>query len=93
LEHCPHIYLGREAESRRFIESVLWINRTGAPWRDLPPHYGNWNSLYKRFARWCDQGIWNQMLAHVAHDPEMTHLLLDGTIVRAHPCAVGAAKK
>ena len=93
LEHCPKVYLGTEVNSRRFIEAVLWINRTGAPWRDLPPHYGNWNSIYKRFARWCDQGIWGHMLAHFADDPDMEHLILDSTVVRAHPCAAGAATK
>ena len=93
LEHGPKVYLGTEVNSRRFIEAVLWINRTGAPWRDLPPHYGNGNSIYKRFARWCDQGIWGHMLAHVADDPDREHLILDSTVVRAHPYAAGAATK
>ena len=47
----------------------------------------------KRFARWCDQGVWEQMLVHFADDPNMENGLIDSTIVRAHPCAAGAQNK
>ena len=93
LRGDPNAYIGDEAECRRFVEGVLWMNRSGAPWRLLPADYGRWNTVYKRFARWCDQGVWERMLVHFADDPDMEQGMIDSTIVRAHPCAAGAQKK
>lgn len=93
LSQHPRVYVGNEAACQRFIDGVRWIVRTGAQWRELPTRYGNWNSVYKRFARWCEQGIWLEMLSHFASEPDMEWVILDSSIVRAHPCAAGASKK
>ncbi len=93
LRHDPHAYVGNDQACRRFVEAVIWIDRSGAQWRLLPAEYGNWNSVYKRFARWCDQGVWERMLAHFADDPDMEHGIVDSTIVRAQPGAAGAEKQ
>ena len=92
LKQIPGIYTGNEEKCRHFVDSVHWILRTGAPWRDLPSELGQWNAVYKRFSRWSDKGVWDTIHQALIQEPDMEWLLIDSTIVRAHPCAAGALK-
>lgn len=82
----------RARDNRLFIAAVLWIAKTGAPWRDLPERFGNWNSVWKRFDRGAKKGTW-QCVFEALQDPDLEWLLPDSTVIRAHPCAAGAEKK
>ena len=93
LRDCRGIYVRNETSTRRFVEAVLWILRSGAPWRLLPETYGPWNTVYKRFADWSEKGIWTQVLQLCAQTPDREWIIPDSTTIRAHPCAAGAPKK
>lgn len=84
---------GRAADNRRFVEAVLYIARTGSPWRDLPKALGNWHSVYVRFARWEQYGVWHRVAQALREEADLEELFIDSTIVRTHQHAAGAAKK
>ena len=82
---------GRHGEDNRlFVDAVLWIARAGAPWRDLPPQFGNWNSVFQRFRRWAKRGVWERIFNALLENPDFEYLIIDSTIVRAHQHAAGA---
>jgi putative transposase len=82
---------GRHGEDNRlFVDAVLWIARAGAPWRDLPEEFGNWNSVFQRFRRWAKKGVWQRLFNALVENPDFEYLIIDSTIVRAHQHAAGA---
>ena len=84
-----NIYIGDPIDFRNFIEAVFWILRSGSQWRLLPDYYGNWNSIYCRFNDWSKKGIWEAMFNHFCNEPDLEHILIDSTVVRAHACSAG----
>ncbi len=85
-------------DHRQMINGILWILRTGAPWRDLPARYGKWGSVATRFYRWQKKGIWAeilqklQALANRKGELDWTIHYVDGTVIRAHQHAAGGKK-
>jgi len=93
----PHT--GRPSlDHRRVINGILWILRTGAPWRDMPERYGHWQTVSGRFYRWRKDGLWQRILATLQQqadargqlDWELHHV--DGSVIRAHQHAAGAKR-
>ncbi|BFH12139.1 hypothetical protein PMJ10TS2_76170 [Paenibacillus melissococcoides] len=82
---------GRPAiDNRKMFNAMLWVIRSGAPWRDLPEHYGSWSSVYSRFRRWEKAGIFDRMLEVLAANPDDESVMLDASIVRVHQHGAGA---
>lgn len=74
---------GNARDNRQFINAVFWILRTGAPWRDLPPDYGHWNTTHRRFCRWRDRGVWESLLEILLNEPAFEWLMMDVSHLKA----------
>src|SRR6266849_4709215 len=71
---------GRSGEdNRRFVEAVLWIARTGSPWRDLPPLFGPWNTVFKRYRDWVKADVFKRIFDAVSDQPDMEYAMVDAT--------------
>jgi transposase len=81
-------------DNRRYFEGMLWMARTGAQWRQLPDEYGKWNSVFRRYRRWVQTGVFEALLETLAElvERDSSADMIDSTVVRAHHCAVGLKK-
>ena len=81
----------RPRNHRKVLDAIFWIMRTGAPWRDLPAEFGDWNSIWRQFRRWADTGIWDTILEAFGGSAisDAALQMIDATVVRAHHCAAG----
>ena len=93
LKTLPNVYVGNPEDYRRFLSALTWITKEGATWRALPKVYGYWNTIYRRFGRWCDAGVCEKRHEHFHEAGELSALLIDSMIVRAHSSAAGTPKK
>lgn len=75
-----------------FVGAVLWIVRTGSPWRGPPDVFGLWNSVFRRFSRWTRMRVWWRMFKAVSADPDFERLIVGSTIIRAHQHGSGAKR-
>ena len=81
---------------REFFEALLYIARTGIPWRDLPGDFGRWEAVYNRFRRWIASGSLGRLFELLTANPargDVRRVLIDSTIVRAHQHSAGAPRK
>ncbi len=77
-------------DGRLFLEAVLWIARTGSPWRDLPVHFGKWNTVFNRFRDWVKADVFKRIFDALSENPDMEFAMIDGTIVKVHRHGQGA---
>ena len=77
-------------DNRLFVEAVLWVARTGSPWRDLPDDFGKWSTVYTRYWRWAQKDKWESIFKRLSEDADFEYVMIDGTIVRVHQHGAGA---
>lgn len=78
------------SDNRLFVEAVLWIARTGSPWRDLPKQFGKWNSVFVRYRDWGKAGVFKRLFDAASDEPDMEYAMVDATIVKVHRHGQGA---
>ncbi len=84
---------GPRTDNRRFINALLWMARSGARWKDLPPDFGAFQTVKRRCYRWLERGLIDRLFEELGQGADLEWLMLDSTVIRAHQHAAGAPKK
>ena len=99
-ERIRHLLPGRlgsvgvtAKDNRLFVEAVVYRYRAGIAWRDLPERFGDGEKVHRRFSRWAQSGVWEQLFQHLCAEADNEYALIDSTIVRVHQHSAGAQKK
>jgi len=79
-------------DDRQMLNGLLWIVRTGAPWRDLPERYGSWSTVYSRFRQWQESGLFQKILEELGIEADLQDVSMDSTTSNAHQHSAGAKK-
>lgn len=79
-------------DNRTAFNGVIWLARSGAPWRDLPERYGSWETVYTKFRKWLDDGVIDNIFRILSLEADPSELIMDSTIIRAHQASAGAKK-
>ena len=80
----------RRVDDRRVISGIVHMLKTGARWRDCPPEYGPYTTVYNRFNRWSRQGVWSDVFYALTGKSDVISGSLDSSHVKAHRSAAGA---
>ena len=92
----PPEYTGKKGrprkDNRTMLNGMLWMNHSGAQWRQLPECYGPWQSVYARFAKWRDDGIWENIFTELSKEADTENLSIDSTCVKVHESSNGGGK-
>lgn len=96
-ENIKDLLPGREGQvgvtaedNRLFVEAILYRDRAGIPWRDLPERFGDFRVVHTRFSRWAKTGVWKRVFQQLAEDADNEYAMIDSTVVRAHQHSAGA---
>ena len=92
----PPEYTGKKGRPRKdnriMLNGMLWMSHSGAQWRQLPERYGPWQSVYARFVKWRDDGIWEKIFSELSKDADTENLSIDSTCVKVHESSNGGEK-